>query len=81
MSRGPGAHATHGKEQGTEERATKVKGQASHEEGGVRSNVGRIQDDTTTPQNHNHNAAPTGGSGGAGGEEGSNKGKTKQGEN
>lgn len=34
------------------------KGQRAQEKGGARSNVGRIQDDTTTPQNHNHNAAP-----------------------
>lgn len=43
---------------GAEDRATKVKGQRSQGKGGARSNVGRIQDDTTTPQNHNHNAAP-----------------------
>lgn len=51
--------------------------------GGIRSNVGRIQGDTTTPQNHNHNAAPNGRrqqrEGGREGE--SNEEKTKQGEN
>lgn len=51
------AHATQGGGV-TEDRATKVKGQRSERKGGARSNVGRIQDDTTTPQNHNHNAAP-----------------------
>ena len=36
-------------------RATKAKGE---ERGGVRSKLGWIQGDTTTPQNHNHNEAP-----------------------
>lgn len=60
-----GAKGTHHTEgwgeggcQGREGRATKVRGQSSQEKAGARSNVGRIQDDTTTPQNHNHNAAP-----------------------
>lgn len=44
--------------QGTEGRATKVKGHRSHGKEGARSNAGRIQDDTNNPQNHNHNAAP-----------------------
>lgn len=36
------------------------KGRRHMRGGGIRSNVGRIQGDTTTPQNHNHNAAPNG---------------------
>lgn len=49
---------------------------ASHEEGGIRSNVERIQDDTTTPK-----TTTTPNTGGSGEGEGSNKGKTKHGEN
>lgn len=45
---------------GVQRTGHKVTGQRSQEEGGARSNVGRIQDDTTTPQNHNHNAATSG---------------------
>lgn len=35
-----------------------TKGRSHRGREGARSNAGRIQDDTTTPQNHNHNAAP-----------------------
>lgn len=44
--------------QGTQGRATEVKGQQSHRKGATRSNARRIRDDTSNPQNHNHNAAP-----------------------
>lgn len=42
----------------TEGGVQRMRPQRSEEKGGTRSNVGRIQDDTTTPQNHNRNAAP-----------------------
>lgn len=58
MSRGPKVTGHTQERQGTEGRATKVKGHQSRGEGGARSNAGRIQEDTNNPQNHNHNAAP-----------------------